>query len=433
MMKRSWTLYFGIALLCSFALDASAGHETGHGGDSRASAFASTAHQILADLKEQPVNGIDTSKLEKAILKTSIRISDDVLIDVDSGKRVDAINHPNANPPEIVVERAAWDSILDPFEKRRLVLHEYLSISGQDDRRYQLSSRIDRANICSRSPAMRTALERAFGGSTCDRISSDDLLKMRSLEFREGETVKEISVADLAGMNLEELNVVLPDLCALEGKTASNLKRLTSGWLGRSTERCMSSSNFIGLKRLEVHRVGSLRAGSLAKLPKLEELVLVSDPAKPATIKTDAFTALRESPLRRLVLCDTEESGTTSYVRLPNFILDKNTLQGLSDLKEATLCLNVSSSARRSVDRQTLTGLASLTHLWLKVDELDALADDFFIELPRGAHIALVPAGRALEAKALTRFKELDCSKGWDWSKESSHHFVSGKTYCLRK
>ncbi|MBK9321580.1 MAG: hypothetical protein IPM97_01250 [Bdellovibrionaceae bacterium] len=426
--------YFSLTILivCQFVFEVRAGHETGHGGDGRASEFVAMAQLLLKDLKAQPIPGIDTAKLESAISQTKVRSSADTLSDIDSGKKVDAINHPQKTPPEIVISRSAWDTIASGFERRRLVLHEYLNIAGVDDRQYQLSSLFDRARVCTRSPAMRAALERSFGGTSCDKITEKDLLKIHTLEFHEGDSVEKILSDDLIGLDLEKLNVVAPNWQSLDPQVWSGLMHLTSNWSPQASQKLSVTKIFKKLKRLELHRVALLTPGDFGELPALEELVLVSEPAKMVPIKANAFLALSKSPLRRLVLCDISETGKTNYVQVPSFIVKKDSLRGLTGVKEATLCMSFGNSHRELADKNPLKSLPSLTHLWFKTDNWSSLEVDFFMSTSKGTRIALVPSGRPLYAAEIERFKGLNCKNGWDWSKEKTHQFISGKVYCIR-
>ncbi len=426
--------YFSLTILivCQFTFEVRAGHETGHGGDGRASEFIAIAQQLLKDLKAQPIPGIDTAKLESAISQARVRSSADTLTDIDSGEEVDAINHPQKTPPEIVINRSAWDTIASGFERRRLVLHEYLNIAGVDDRKYQLSSLIDRARVCTRSPAMRAVLERFFGGASCDKITDKDLLRIQTLEFHESDSVEKIVSDDLSGLDLEKLNVVAPSWHSLDPQVWSGLVHLTSNWSPQPSQKLSFTKIFKKLKRLELHRVAVLTPRDIGELPALEELVLVSEPAKMVSIEANAFLALSKSPLRRLVLCDISETGKANYVQVPSFIVKKNSLRGLSGVKEATLCLSFGNSHQDLADRNPLKSLPSLTHLWFKTDNWSSLPVDFFMSTSKGTRIALVPSGRPLDEAEIKRLKGLNCKKGWDWSKEKDHQFVSGKVYCIR-
>lgn len=436
--SRILALYFALYFALVLTATGHAGHETGHGGDARAASFVSIAHQLLSDLKQRPVVEIDTVKLERAILEARVRSTTDTLKDIKSGEIVDAINHPKLNhssktPPEIVINQSAWDSIAEGFEKRRLVLHEYLNLCGLDDGRYQLSSQIDRARVCSRSAAMRAALERAFGGAACDKISIEELGKLRSIEFRADEAIEKIVPSDLASLKLGKMNVIVPEWRKLDRQVWSGIKRLSTEWNQNALLARAAKKEFKMLEYLELHNVDLLDYMALRELPHLEELILVSDPAQPVTIHAGTFLSMRTSPLRRIVLCDLGETGKSNYVQIPNFVARKDSLLGLEKVEEATLCLNFSGSKNDLLDKKFLSSLRSLAYLWFKTDNWSALDDDFFADTRVGTRIALIPSGRALNPPEFHRFKGLDCQTGWDWSKESVHKFVSGKVYCVRK
>lgn len=408
------------------------GHETGHGGDARAAEFVAIAQDVLANIKKSPLNGIDPALLSEAIKNTKVRTTEDILLDVATGKEVDAINHPQKTPPEIVLNKAAWDGLKDGFKKRRLALHEYLNIIGAEDSRYQLSSLIDRTGLCSKAPALTAALKRAFGGAACDAISSDDQKWLSSIEFLEEDNLKELRIEDFQGLDLNNLSVIVPGWCALRTEIRNQLNKLTVRNSQSSLSSCQDFTGFSKLKRLELQNVSSAVPTGLKSLPSLDELILVSKTSQPTRLDSDSFKNLKTPSLRRIVFCDVGETEHTNYVRIPNFQLKDNVFQDMSSVEEATLCLNLSSQSRAKTNHRPLKHLSSLTHLWIKVDDWSKLKNDFFTDLKVGTRVALIPSGSAIEKSTLKSLPNLDCSRGWDWANEKKHDFVPGKIYCLK-
>jgi ankyrin repeat protein len=126
-----------------FSLTAQAGQE-GHGGDAVAYEFIETARGIAEGLERTRLDSLPSPEfsvdLRRVIGKTLVR--SDVGINLD-GIEVDAINYPGKNPPLILVNRNRWFQYTSQFHRKRiLVLHEYLSILGIPDTRYEISAEL---------------------------------------------------------------------------------------------------------------------------------------------------------------------------------------------------------------------------------------------------------------------------------------------------
>jgi len=123
-----------------FASNSHAGQE-GHGGDIAVSLFLGIAHKSLYCLAKIPSENLPsptwTSEYEKAILTTHIYSAEKTEL---NGVEVDAINFPDIDNPRIIVNRSRWlrDELSDVM-RSRLIIHEYLSIMGYEDKLYELS------------------------------------------------------------------------------------------------------------------------------------------------------------------------------------------------------------------------------------------------------------------------------------------------------
>lgn len=132
-------LFFLISLLL-LPWGAKAGQE-GHGGDIVVSEFLIYANEVgdsLQGLLEFQLPSSDFIKeYNDAVADTKVSSEDRVYL---SAVEVDAINFPSIDDPRIIINRERWlDPRLNIIQRKRLVLHEYLSIMGYDDSNYMLS------------------------------------------------------------------------------------------------------------------------------------------------------------------------------------------------------------------------------------------------------------------------------------------------------
>lgn len=166
-------LMLGLFTFCftSYAA-ATGGTDVGNGGDDYSREFVSIALDIAESLALNPMPGVDAKSFLDTVSLTKVNSSPRIVL---RGYEVDAVNYPDSNPPQIVVNRAGWDRLsVEPHRRAFLVLHEYLGIMKIDDSKYQISKLLDRASVCSRAPAIRDYLERYLKKS-CYRIIRDDL------------------------------------------------------------------------------------------------------------------------------------------------------------------------------------------------------------------------------------------------------------------
>lgn len=134
---------------------AQAGWDHGNAGDTVASEFILTGRDVLQRLellfeKNQPV--LDTASLRAAVLTTEVVSEDRVFL---NGYERDAVNyHPTRRL--IKVNRSRWAQLRRSTQTKarlRLVLHEYLWISGVDDTNFARSEHlIELLNIGNYSP-----------------------------------------------------------------------------------------------------------------------------------------------------------------------------------------------------------------------------------------------------------------------------------------
>lgn len=138
-------IIFSFTLLMSLSLSAWAklGQE-GHAGDMVVSEFVIFADEALAEFKKLNADHLPSPDFvelfEEAIEKTEVSSSEKVTL---GNREVDAINFPDFESPKIIIGRNRWlDERIPYVWRRRLVIHEYLSILGFDDTRYRLSHKL---------------------------------------------------------------------------------------------------------------------------------------------------------------------------------------------------------------------------------------------------------------------------------------------------
>lgn len=134
-----------------------AGWDNGNAGDAVASEFILTGRDVLQRLEllfddNKPV--FDTANLRTAITATEVVSEDHVLL---NGYERDAVNYYPTRRL-IKVNRSRWVQLRRSTETKarlRLVLHEYLWISGIDDTNFAHSERlIELLNIVNYSPSI---------------------------------------------------------------------------------------------------------------------------------------------------------------------------------------------------------------------------------------------------------------------------------------
>lgn len=113
------------------------GHDQGNGGDLYAAEFVEAAERVLRFLQYNDAKDVDLKKLAKAIEKTKVESTDEVLR--LNGLPKDAINYPAQG--RIIFNRKRWTE-LEPGQKPVLVLHEYLGLLGVEDASYAFSKKI---------------------------------------------------------------------------------------------------------------------------------------------------------------------------------------------------------------------------------------------------------------------------------------------------
>jgi len=141
MQFRYIRVLFALVLIGSGILSrpAMAGGDVSGGGDAVVLEFKRLANEAVAFANrwsaEKPI-GFDLDKVKVAV--STVLVSS-VETTVLRGTEVDAINNPDEQT--IKVNRVRWLALeKNEAAKMALVLHEYLSITGQDDKDYKLSS-----------------------------------------------------------------------------------------------------------------------------------------------------------------------------------------------------------------------------------------------------------------------------------------------------
>ena len=142
-MPKKIIIIMLITTLLTCTQTSRAGQE-GHGGDMAAALFLSVTYKLNDQIVKLPMSTFPTEgfldTLNKAIHDTTIYSEEHVYLkDVE----VDAINFPDIEQPRIILNRYRWLNTSLNYEIRsHLVLHEYLSIMGFNDSRYEISSAI---------------------------------------------------------------------------------------------------------------------------------------------------------------------------------------------------------------------------------------------------------------------------------------------------
>lgn len=121
-----------------------AGFDNGNAGDAFASEFILTGRDLAQRfdlLGAQQIAPLDLQKLRSVLKGTEVVSEDQVFL---NGHERDAVNH-YPDRALIRLSRARWRELRKPSETKarlRLVLHEYIWMTGIDDRTYELSDRL---------------------------------------------------------------------------------------------------------------------------------------------------------------------------------------------------------------------------------------------------------------------------------------------------
>jgi hypothetical protein len=123
--------------LTSFA-DGDPGGGVSGGGDAYVSQFTRIGYDVLKLLERQSIKGIDKVKFKNFLLTVRVVSAKKLIL---QGKEVDAINTPSKKL--IQISRTRWDEISSqPKKKFVFVAHEYFSVMGLTDARYQFSEKL---------------------------------------------------------------------------------------------------------------------------------------------------------------------------------------------------------------------------------------------------------------------------------------------------
>jgi hypothetical protein len=124
----------------SFSLPAFAGKDRG-GGNVYEAEFKQIGFELLGEIKSKRLGaeqiGFETIRLEVALNEVKV-LGTDTPLSIEHQPRM-AINSPVQKL--IIFSNSSW-MILNPDQKRLLVLHEYLRFVGVDDSEYTFSLRI---------------------------------------------------------------------------------------------------------------------------------------------------------------------------------------------------------------------------------------------------------------------------------------------------
>lgn len=277
MKKLKWSvgILFIATSLSAFAFEE--GTDRGNGGDEYSKSFIEYGLDISEALGQNPIPGVDAKSLQQAVRNTFVNSQENLVL---RGNEVDAINYPNPQNPRILVSRSGWDRLAStPHRRAFLVLHEYLGILGIDDSRYQISSLLDRAGVCGRTPQIRDAIEMAIRKS-CYRIIQDDLKFVTSITIsRKGSF--SISRNDLVGLpNLDQFLSMGNEISPIAADTFADVPNLKNLYLADSVS-------------------GLTECGFFEKIPNLSHITL-SYPTMERSYQPKFLTAIAPYCFARL-------------------------------------------------------------------------------------------------------------------------------------
>lgn len=169
-------LIVAAALMLTGASPALAGFDSGNAGDALSAEFIYTGRDVLQRLELAAAAGkpiYDTKKLRAVMETTEVVSKEKVELD---GKERDAVNYPSRKLIEI--SRPRWKEYRKTSEthaRLKIVLHEYLWMTGTDDTNYVKSEPIIRAlNVPNYSPSIWLNLPgTAFAVVECTGQASD--------------------------------------------------------------------------------------------------------------------------------------------------------------------------------------------------------------------------------------------------------------------
>ncbi len=221
------------------------GVDVGSAGQGLAGEFVQVGYELVEILMANPIAGISTQDLFHAVQTTSIVAVKNLKL---RGEPRDAANFAKATPPRIEFDEDFWKKA-----KRHIrvlvVFHEYLGIMEINDRGYQVSRRIDRANLCSRTDVVRQAIEEHFQKS-CYRILVDDLTFLRELDLSSSD-LKSLKSSDFDALHsLEFLDLSSNPLESLPAGIFKDLETLKFLSLRETALKEIQSNSFQGLSSL---------------------------------------------------------------------------------------------------------------------------------------------------------------------------------------
>lgn len=146
-MKKRTKIKFTLLVSSFFIPQAFAEFRVGNGGDAMAAEFIELADETLQQveklLHENDVllqERTSLEELKRRIATAVVYTKDKTFVDANE---VDALNFPEEN--KIVLNRNRWKSLAFSLKGlKTLVLHEYLTMAGADDKSYQVSNFIVR-------------------------------------------------------------------------------------------------------------------------------------------------------------------------------------------------------------------------------------------------------------------------------------------------
>jgi hypothetical protein len=198
-MPLSLMIFFLLLVVsCSSPIDAPTaltptplkGNEGASGGDTFAGEFKETAKGIVGRMEARGIEeleGVFIKALDEAIETTRLETTDEKLFLTDKDgvlRRKDALNFPEEK--RILISLIHWKNGMDLYEKRRLVLHEYLGILRIDDANFERTVKIlSKLEFISTLSISSFSVDGPVAQTIIDRLrwSEDEILREAAKKF----------------------------------------------------------------------------------------------------------------------------------------------------------------------------------------------------------------------------------------------------------
>jgi len=397
--RKIWLFYFLASLLsgCGHPTPTSSSRDKtapqaggsstdlGSGGDDYAGEFVEIGNELVELLLQQPILEVTAQELNAAIKATKVTSAPHLEL---NRKPIDGLNFPNRVPPQIQVSRSSWDRFkLTRHKKFFLVLHEYLGILHQDDSNYQISRRLDRGRVCSRTDQVRQAIEEELKKS-CHRIAIDDLRFVKKLDIKQN-SIGALRADDFTYLySLRELDLSQNQLKQLPKSIFRDLFSLRRLRLDDNELKTIDSHLFRGLDQLQYldlreNPISRFEEGTFSGLPSIPS---VGDPNWNGSIRSP-FAQGIYLPLSKITFLPADlfrhSLVAGAIVDLcgekPLRAINSHAFRGVKNLKRLSLCLDLSSNG---VDENAFSELGTVEEMTLDILSPSPEATRFFRNFP---------------------------------------------------